>query len=90
MEKAIPGGQQVFSARVDGSGRIVLPAEVRAGLGISQGDELLIVRDENGVHVETPQQAMAALHHYYKSVIPADVSLVDELIAERRLAAERE
>lgn len=80
----------VFRARLDDSGRIVLPAELRTELGVRRGDELLIVRDAAGVHVETPAQASAAMRAYYKSLIPADVSLADELIAERRAEAERE
>lgn len=83
-------GAQVYRARLDGSGRIVLPAELRQDLGIVQGDELVIVRDANGLHVETPEQASAAMRAYFKALVPAGVSLADELIAERRAEAERE
>ncbi len=83
-------GTQVFSARLDASGRVVLPVELRSQLGVSQGDELLIVRDESGVHVETPQQASAAMRAYFKALVPGGGSLADELIAERRAEAEGE
>jgi len=81
---------QVYPARLDSSGRILLPVDLRLELGISQGDELLIVKDQNGLHVETPEQASAALRAYFKALVPAGVSLADELIAERRADAERE
>lgn len=84
------GETQVYPARLDSSGRIVLPAELRSELGIRQGDELLIVRDKRGVHVETPEQASTAMRDYFKSLVPAGVSLADELIAERRRESERD
>lgn len=82
--------EEVFQTRLDQSGRIVLPAELRSALGISPGDPLLLVLDESGVHVETPEQASLALRSYFKSLAPAGVNLADELIAERRAEAERE
>jgi AbrB family looped-hinge helix DNA binding protein len=81
---------QVFRSKVDGSGRIVLPAEVRSELGISAGDVVMIVKDGSGVHVETPEHALKALQEYFQKLVPAHISLVDELIAERRAEAERE
>jgi AbrB family looped-hinge helix DNA binding protein len=81
---------QVFRSRLDGSGRIVLPAEVRSDLGLSPGDMVMIVKDGAGVHVETPENARKALQDYFLKLVPAGVSLVDELIAERRAEAERE
>ena len=59
-------------------------------MGISQGDEVLIICDETGIHVETAEQAMNAMQRHYKAVIPASVDLANELIAERRFAAEHE
>lgn len=81
---------RVYPARLDASGRIVLPVELRSEMGISQGDELLIIKDEFGLHVETPEQASAALRAYFMALVPRAVSLADELIAERRAEAERE
>lgn len=82
--------EEVFQTRVDRSGRIVLPAGFRAALGVVPGDAVLLVRDDAGVHVETPEQASAALRAYFRALAPPGVSLADELIAERRLEAERE
>lgn len=83
-------GTPVYSARLDGSGRIVLPAEVRSALGIAAGDTVLIVPEGLSVRVETPRQAAMEMQRYFESIVPAGVSLADELIAERRLEADRE
>lgn len=90
MGEQASGKEEVFRATLDGSGRIVIPAELRSVLGVAPGDAVLIFRDESGIHVETPDQAMAAMRRYFQSVIPPNVNLVDELIAERRAEAERE
>lgn len=79
-----------FQSKVDQSGRIVLPAELRSELGIAPGDTVNLLKDEAGVHVQTQQQALKALQEYFGKIVPTGVNLVDELIAERRAEAERE
>lgn len=79
-----------FLSKVDQSGRIVLPAELRNELGIAPGDTVNLVKDETGLHVQTPQQALKALQEYFRKIVPPGVNLADELIAERRAEAERE
>jgi AbrB family looped-hinge helix DNA binding protein len=81
---------RVYPARLDGSGRIVLPAEVRMAMGITAGDTVLIVPEGESLRVETPRQAALEMQRYFQSMVPADVSLADELIAERRLEAEHD
>jgi AbrB family looped-hinge helix DNA binding protein len=76
--------------RVGRGGRIVLPAEARKELGLKEGDAVTIeVRDgELGVYSVLEgirrAQAIAAKHKR------PGVSVVDELIAERRAEAARE
>jgi AbrB family looped-hinge helix DNA binding protein len=84
------GEQRVFKARIDDSGRIVLPAELRSDLGMSVGDTVTIVKDTSGIHVRTQAQALKAIQDYFQSFVPEDVSLVDELIAERRAEVKAE
>ena len=58
-------------------------------MGIFPG-EILLAREKNGQLVlEKPDQVMERLKTTFDNV-PADVSLVDELIAERREEAQRE
>ncbi len=81
---------QVYRARLDRSGRIVLPQRVREELQLATGDEVLVVQTADGYRIETPEQALRAAQDYFCSLIPAGVSVVDELIAERREEAARE
>lgn len=77
------------SVRVGPQGRIVIPAHIRHALGIHPG-EILIARVEDGrLVLETRDQVLARLQATFANV-PREISLVDELIAERREEARRE
>lgn len=70
-------------------GRVVIPAELRRALGLKPGDRLIARREGDSLVLgrrEAIEQRLWALF----ARIPKDVSLVDELIAERREAARRE
>lgn len=81
---------RVYHAKLDSSGRIVIPAEVRERNKLGEGDTVVVVDDERGLHLKTLVQAVADAQAYFCGVISAKVSLVDELIAERRAEAARE
>ena len=70
-------------------GRVVIPAAVRAELGLEPGDELRLRIEGGRLLLERPTDAIAALKAL-TAHIPRGRSLVDELIAERRAAAEGE
>ena len=84
------GNQKQGVVRVGPQGRIVIPAHIRQALDILPG-QLLLARAEDGRLVlgETREQILARLQDTF-SRVPRDVSLVDELIAERREEAQRE
>jgi AbrB family looped-hinge helix DNA binding protein len=67
-------------------GRIVIPAEIRVALGLAPGDRLHLQLVGRRVVVERQQDAVSELRGL-ASAVPAARSLVDELLAERRLAA---
>ena len=73
-----------YSARVDASGRIVIPVELRDRLHISPGDELVVREVAGSLSVMSYDQALADAQAYFRSLVPEGVSLVDELLAERR------
>jgi AbrB family looped-hinge helix DNA binding protein len=83
-------GRRVFGAKVDGSGRIVLPADVRSAFGLKKGSKVTVVHDETGVHIQTPEQALRAIQEYFKKLVPPGVSLADEIIQEHRDEAAHE
>lgn len=77
-------------ATVSDGGRIVLPAEYRRALGVKAGDVVLLNLEDGEVRIRTVDQAIRRAQELVRRYVPADRSLVDELIAERRLEAERE
>lgn len=70
-------------------GRLVIPAEIRAALGLAPGDRLHLQLTGRRLVLERQQDAVAELRGL-GTKISKDRSLVDELIAERRLAAAAE
>lgn len=67
-------------------GRLVIPAEVRAALRLVPGDRIHLHVAGARVVLQRRQDAVAELRGLAASV-PKTRSLVDELLAERRLAA---
>jgi antitoxin PrlF len=67
-------------------GRLVIPAEVRAALGLGPGDRLHLHLAGPRLVLERQQDAVAELRQLAAKV-PQSRSLVDELLAERRVAA---
>jgi antitoxin PrlF len=69
-------------------GRLVITAEIRSALGLAPGDQLQLRVEGRRVALERSQDAVAELR-VLASDVPRQRSLVDELLAERRLAASR-
>jgi AbrB family looped-hinge helix DNA binding protein len=80
----------VIHARVDGHGRIVIPAELRERLGIEPGHRVALSLDDGVITIVTADEAARRLRETVAKYVVSDRSLVDELIAERRAEAERE
>lgn len=76
--------------RLGENGRVVIPLEVRRNLGVESGGEIILKHDENGYRITTQQQRLAEARKRIRRYVKPGVSLVDELIAERREAAKRE
>lgn len=72
-------------------GRLVIPAEVRAALGLSTGDHLHLHLHLVGgrLVLQRPQEAAVELRAL-GSTVSTSRSLVDELLPERRVAAATE
>lgn len=65
-------------------GRLVIPADYRKQLGISPGDELVVILEHGELRILTPAQALCRAQEQVRRYVPSDVSLVDELIADRK------
>ena len=81
---------QTEIARMSENGRIVLPAAIRKAMDLKGGDELTLSLDEDGLHIRTMRQKIARAQAIARERAVPGRSLVDELIAERRLEAQRE
>ena len=80
----------VDKARMSENGRIVVPAGIRKAMQLKGGEELTLLLDENGLHIQTIRQKIARAQAIARQRPVPGRSLVDELIAERREEAKRE
>lgn len=70
-------------------GRLVIPVEVRTALGLAPGDRLHLHLEGQHLVLQRPHDAASELRQL-GAAVPAQRSLVDELLAERRAAAATE
>ncbi len=80
---------QVTAIRVGRQGRLVIPAGLRARLGIDAGDSLVVRLEEGRLVLEKREAVLRRLRDRFRH-IPPGVSLAEELIEERRQEAYRE
>lgn len=81
---------QIVRTKVTQGGRIVIPADLRKQLGIEIGANVNLELQADSLKVSTGHAALRRIQNSLKGRIPEGVSLVDELIADRRREAENE
>jgi AbrB family looped-hinge helix DNA binding protein len=81
---------ETVRTKVAEGGRIVIPADIRREFGIEIGEIVNITPEADGLVITTPAMALRRLQRRFRKLVPAGVSLVDELIAERREEAANE
>ena len=81
---------QAVTAKIDKSGRLVVPAQFRRALGVEPGDELILALEKGELRIFTRRVAIRRAQGLVRRYIPGDRSLVDELIQERRAESSRE
>ena len=74
--------------RLGPQGRLVVPAELRRELGLEEGAELAIRSDGRRLILEPRSEVLRRLRRRFSDV--RDVSLADELAADRGAEARRE
>lgn len=80
----------MYSMKMSEGGRVVIPAEIRKTLGINDGDIVLWELVDGEARLTTKRERMRRAQALVREYVPEGVSLVDELVADRRAEAERE
>jgi AbrB family looped-hinge helix DNA binding protein len=76
--------------KVNENGRVVIPAAFRKALGISPGDEVVLRMEDDELRITTMKRRIERAQRHVRKYVKPGVSLVDELIAERRREAQNE
>lgn len=79
-----------YHAKIYGGGKMALPADVRRALGIKDGDRVNLNIADGRLSVRTMEQVVRDMQTRVGRLVPEGVSLVEELIADRRAEAARE
>jgi AbrB family looped-hinge helix DNA binding protein len=72
------------SVTVGENGRMNLPADIRRSLGLNGAGKIIIEADENGAYITTFEQRLRKIRASVQPYFTPGVSIVDELIADRR------
>jgi AbrB family looped-hinge helix DNA binding protein len=76
--------------RLSANGRLVIPAAIREAMGVGPGDALVMEAHDGVLRMESVPAMVSRIQKEFAQLIPPGVSLVDELIADRREEARRE
>lgn len=79
-----PGNVEPQKLRIAANGRLVVPADMRSAMLIDDSGHLTARVVQGELRVLAPLAAVRKLQRMTQDAVPAGVSLVDELIAERR------
>ena len=78
-----------IEVKIEGQGCVVIPAELCRAIGGVPGETLVVYVEDGKLVLEQPNSVLARWRARF-SQIPAEVSLSDELIQERRAEAHEE
>lgn len=79
-----------YKGRIVSGGRLQIPADARKELGLADGDGVRMEVVDGELRVRSLKTALQRVRAMVREHVPADVSLADELIADRRAEAARE
>ncbi|HWE20569.1 MAG TPA: hypothetical protein VG758_25905 [Hyphomicrobiaceae bacterium] len=76
--------------KVDAAGRLLIPAEMRASMGLSEDGAVLAWLDQGELRVVGTQVAAMRAQQFARAKLGPNARLAQELIADRRAEARRE
>lgn len=80
-------GDLTVKTRIGEGGRIVIPAKIRQAIGAEIGEDVTLSVKNNSLQITTSREALRRLQALVRKHVPEGVSLVDELIKDRRKEA---
>jgi bifunctional DNA-binding transcriptional regulator/antitoxin component of YhaV-PrlF toxin-antitoxin module len=85
------GSMEQFTVKVDGSGRILLPAKVRKQMNLRKDSTLIAKLEKQKLVLNTRDEALRKAQEFFSKFRPKGGKLLsDELIEDRRREARRE
>jgi bifunctional DNA-binding transcriptional regulator/antitoxin component of YhaV-PrlF toxin-antitoxin module len=87
---AYEGIENRVCLKVDAAGRLLIPAEMRSAMGLSEDGAVLAWLDQGELRVVGTQVAAGRAQQLARTKLGPNPRLVDELIADRREEARRE
>lgn len=82
--------EDVYKAKINEEGRLVIPAAYRKQYGLGTGQEVMLRVTQDGLLITTFDKALQRFQDDVAALVASNVSLVDELIADRRKEAATE
>ena len=89
-DERLPDVQASSWTKVSEGGRVVIPVEIRQLLGLEVGSQILLRVEGGELRLLTTRQAVKRAQDLASPFVQPGVSIVDELIADRRAEAARE
>lgn len=81
---------EVYRAKLNEEGRLVIPAACRKQLGLAAGQEVLLQVSSQGLLVYTQDLAVKRLQNWVADHVPTSTSLADDLMTDRRTEAAKD
>lgn len=79
-----------FHVKISGGRRMVLPSEACEKLHLGVGDTVIVEVKDDDIRLRSWKKVLQEMQEHLAEKVPAGLSVVDELIAERRAEAARE
>ena len=78
-----------YNLKLQAQGRIVVPADVRTELGVQEGDDLILVKEDYGYRLTSRRLLAESLYGSLKKVEGEERDFTQELLDDRKAEAER-
>lgn len=78
------------STKIVDGGKLVIPVSFRRELGLEVGDTVVMEVVDGELRVRSRDMAIAEIQRLVRGLVPEGISVVDELIADRRAEATKE